>query len=386
MTAETQTTRRPDGARNVPVMAERSRAVATRLQAAAEEMLRRGVLSVAARIEIPGLDAPVAIAAGTVDSAGSAPLAGDELFAIASQSKMFTAAAVLLLARDGVISLDDRVSRYVAGVPAVDAEATIAQFLNHTSGIGNFIHALTTLPYPWPQLSYEDLMALAKLHGRQFRAGDRLDYNNTDVVVLARLCETISGAPLEKMLAARVFGPLGMRDTFVAAGAEWPRERMARGYYMPNQGYEGPPLDVSTLADYSIASAAGNIVSSLPDMLRWARCLLSAANPLGISLTDFATSVADAGTQYPNWFFPRMYGRGVECWMWGGRKFWGHRGSFFGYHSGTFAEPQSGIAFSMFLTMCTAGSFMRFIDMQAHDYMSFMAACGQAAADVAELP
>ena len=122
---------------------------------------------------------------------------------------MFTAACVLLLARDGAIKLDDAVSRYVANLPAVDPDATIAQFLNHTSGIGNFIHALTVLPYPWPRMSYEDLLALARMHGRQFRAGERLEYNNTDVIVLARLCETVAGMPLESMLRERVFGPLG---------------------------------------------------------------------------------------------------------------------------------------------------------------------------------
>jgi D-alanyl-D-alanine carboxypeptidase len=368
------------------VLAERARFAGGRLHAAAEEMLRRGMLGVAARIEIPGVAAPIVVAAGAVDSAGSGPLRGDELFAIASQSKMFTAACVLLLARDGAIKLDNPVSRYVPDVPAVDPDATIAQFLNHTSGIGNFIHALTGLPYPWPKMSYEDLLALARMHGRQFRAGERLEYNNTDVIVLARLCETVSGLPLESLLRQRVLGPLGMHDTHVAAGGEWPRERMARGYYLPSQGYEGPPLDVSTLADYSIASAAGNVVSSLGDMLRWARALLDESNPTGVSLRDFANDVVDAGTRYPNWFFPRTYGRGLECWTWGGRKFWGHRGSFFGYHSGTFVEPQSGVAIGMFLTMCTAGSFMRFIDMQAHDYMAFMATCAQAAADLAELP
>ena len=373
--------RKPGG-----VLSERASFARARLQSAAEEMLRRGILGVAARIEIPGLDAPLTIAAGSVDSSQSGPLRGDELFAIASQSKMFTAACVLLLARDGAIKLDDAVSRYVADLPAVDPDATIAQFLNHTSGIGNFIHALTALPYPWPRMSYEDLLALARMHGRQFRAGERLEYNNTDVIVLARLCETVAGMPLESMLRERVFGPLGMRDTYVAAGGEWPRDRMARGYYVPSQGYDGPPLDVSTLADYSIASAAGNIVSSLSDMLRWARALLDEGNATGLSLRDFESDVVDAGIRYPNWFFPRTYGRGAECWTWGGRKFWGHRGSFFGYHSGTFVEARSGVAFSMFLTMCTAGSFMRFIDMQAHDYMAFMAACGQAAADVAELP
>jgi CubicO group peptidase (beta-lactamase class C family) len=356
------------------------------LTAAAQELVDRAAIGVALRIELPGMAEPVCIAAGSFDAAGSAPLTGEELHSIASQSKMFTAACVLLLARDGAIALDDAVAKYVPDVPAVDADATIAQFLSHTSGIGNFIHALTVLPHPWPSLSYDDIMALAKMHGRQFRAGNRLDYNNTDVVVLARLCERVAGQGFERLLADCVLAPLGMHDTYVASGADWPRARMARGYYLPSQAYAGPPVDVATLPDYSIASAAGNIVSTLPDMLRFARGLLGKEGPLGLGLGDFATGVADAGRQYPMWFLPRTYGRGVECWNWGGRRFWGHRGSFFGYHSATFVEPASQLALSLFMTLCTAGSFMRFIEREAYDYMAFLAAAAQAAADAVELP
>lgn len=370
----------------MPHHSARTASLAARLTAAAEELIKRGALGVAAQVALPGVESPVRIAAGHFDATRSRALAGEELHSIASQSKMFTAACVLVLAKDGAIRLADPVAKYVPDVPAVDEDATIEQFLNHTSGIGNFIHALTVLPFPWPHMTYDDVMALAKMHGRQFRAGARLDYNNTDVVVLARLCERVSGQPFGKLLRERVLQPLGMRDTFVADGTDWPRERMARGYYVPSQGYEGAPLDVAMLPDYSIASAAGNIVSSLPDMLRWARSIGGAESRIGLAHTDFAASVVDAGTQYPMWFMPRTYGRGVECWSWGGRRFWGHRGSFFGYHSGTFVQRESGVAFSMFMTMCTAGSFMRFIDLQAHDYMAFMAACGQAAADVVELP
>jgi D-alanyl-D-alanine carboxypeptidase len=360
--------------------------VASRLESAARELLRRGIYAVAARLSVPALDEPIRIAVGSVDAEGSAPLTGPELFAVASQSKMFTATCVLLLARDGAISLDDPVAKYVRDVPAVDDDATVAQFLNHTSGIGNFIHAMTVLPYPWPRMSYEDLMALARMHGRQFRAGERLDYNNTDVVVLARLCERVTGTPLANLLSQRVFEPLCMRETFVAQGEDWPRARMARGYYVPSQGYEGPMIDVSTLADYSIASAAGNIVSSLADMMRFARCLLSETSAIGLGTTDFAADLAEAEAGATNWFFPRTYGRGVEAWWWAGRRFWGHRGSFFGYHSGTFVDPMSGASFSMFLTTCTAGSFLRFIDLQAHDYMAFLQSCAHAVLDVAELP
>lgn len=360
--------------------------VASRLESAARELLRRGIYAVAARLAVPALDEPIRVAVGSVDAAGSAPLTGEELFAAASQSKMLTAACVLLLVREGAISLDDPVSKYVPDVPAVDEDATIAQFLNHTSGIGNFIHAMTVLPHPWPRMSYDDLMALARMHGRQFRAGERLDYNNTDVVVLARLCERVGGSALAKLLSQRIFAPLGMRDTFVAQGDDWPRERMARGYYLPSQGHAGPMIDVSTLADYSIASAAGNVVSSLADMMRFARCLLGETSAIGLGTADFVAGAAEAGAEHASWFFPRTCGRGVEAWCWAGRRFWGHRGSFFGYHSGTFVDPQSGASFSMFLTMCTAGSFLRFIDLQAHDYMGFLEACAHAALDVAELP
>ena len=51
-------------------------------------------------------------------------------------------------------------------------------------------------------MSYDDLMALARMHGRQFRAGERLDYNNTDVVVLARLCERVGGVDAGEVLLA----------------------------------------------------------------------------------------------------------------------------------------------------------------------------------------
>lgn len=370
----------------LPVSVVRRQHVAQKLRVAAEDIVARGCIGVAARISFSDDSDDLVVATGHRDLERTSSMDGSELFAIASQSKMFTAAAILLLARSGRLQLSDRVSRYVPHVPAVDTTATIEQFLNHTSGIGNFVHALTSLPYPWPTMSYEDLMALARMHGRQFAPGERLDYNNTDVVVLGRLVELISGEPLSQFLSERIFLPLGMRDTHAAMpGAGIPRQRMAKGYYIPSRDVAGTPVDVSLLEDYSIASAAGNLVSSLADMCRWARALTAGRNAIGLSFDDFAASVADQGAQLGHWFFPHTYGRGMESWCWGGRLVWGHRGSFFGYHSGTFIEPVSKVVFSMALTMCTRGSFMSFIDIQGHDYMGFLQACCQYAADAVEL-
>lgn len=357
------------------------------LQGAANQLVLRGAIGVAVRLHFP-VSSParaLVVAAGHRDREKKVPLDGSELFSIASQSKMFTAAAVMLLVKEGRIALTDPVGRHVADVPAVDADATIEQFLNHTSGIGNFIHAITTLPHPWPTLSYEDIMAMARLHGRQFAAGARLEYNNTDVVVLARLCERLTNLPFNQLVRERILEPLGMSDTFAAVPqADIPRARMASGYYLPGQGYAGPPIDVSAQTDYSIASAAGNMISSLENMCRWMESLVSASG-IGLGIGDLVASVADVGGAGGHWFFPRTYGRGVESWCWGGRTVWGHRGSFFGYHSGTFLEPKSGLIFSMAMTMCTEGSFMRFIDIQGHDYMAFMETCCLAGVDALEL-
>lgn len=372
-----------------PITSGRLDAVRATLQAAADELVLRGAIGVAARLNFPETSAneDVLVASGHKDRERSVVLEGNELFAIASQSKMFTAAAVLLLVKDGLIKLSDPVAQYVPNVPAVDATASIEQFLNHTSGIGNFIHAITSLPYPWPTLSYEDIMAMARLHGRQFPAGSRLDYNNTDVVVLAKLCERVTGKTFDHFAQERIFRRMGLLETFIAVrDALIPRERMARGYYLPSQGYEGPPFDVSTLPDYSIASAAGNVISSLGDMCRWARGLWAGPNAIGLGLDDFVASIADSGKAQGHWFFPRTYARGVESWRWGGRLVWGHRGSFFGYHSGTFIEPQSGLVFSMAMTMCTEGHFMRFIDQLGHDYMAFMQTCCLSGVDALDMP
>jgi CubicO group peptidase (beta-lactamase class C family) len=196
----------------------------------------------------------------------------------------------------------------------------------------------------------------------------------------------VSGVPRAEFLAKSIFTPLGMSDTFIGSTGEWPRERMASGYYLPSQGYEGPPIDLAGVADLTIASAAGDIISSLPDLTRWANALLTPDNPIGLSLADFTPDCAGDGGLSGPWFFPRRYARGVEAWSWGGRTVWGHRGSFFGYHSGAFVDPVSRATVSMFFSMLTAGSFLRFLDVQAPDYMGFLQACMTMAVDAVELP
>ncbi|MFD5224406.1 serine hydrolase domain-containing protein [Microbacterium sp. NPDC058342] len=353
----------------------------------AEDLLNYDILGVAAQLVIPGIPEPITVASGPVSADGDRPLTGSELYPIGSQSKTFTAACVLLLAREGAIRLTDPISRYLPGLPIVDDSATIEQFLMHTSGIGDFVAGYLELPHPMPSFTFDELMTLARVQGKRFEAGSRYEYCNTDIVVLARMCELVTGTPFEQLLRQRIFEPLGMHDTFAAAGQPLPRERMARGYYVPENGYVGPPIDTTALKDFSVASASGNIVSSLPDMLRWTTAMQSPENPTGLSVADFVVDPIDAGSTPPHWFSQGLGDRGIEGIRWAGRTFWGHRGGFYGYLSATFFDPESGISFASFMTMTTRRGIIHIPDeTQAYNFQTFLQLCATTAMNAVESP
>lgn len=365
---------------------QRMKMLSSGLEAAMEDLVRMGGIGVAAILEIPG-GKDCRISAGHIDLEKSEPMDTGWLHVIASQTKMFTAASILLLAKESKLDLGDAVGKHLDNVPAVGEGATIAQMLNHTSGIGNCVRPLgMTLPYPWPQFSYDDLMALARTQGKRSEPGERLEYNNTDMMVLARICEVVSGMPRAEFLRRRIFEPLGMADTFVGATGEWPRERMAHGYYRPSQGWSGKAIDVSGLPDLSLAWAAGDLISTLDDMMIWSRALLSNDNDLGLTLADFAVDIAVADGPAVDWFAPRVCAYGLEGWFWAGRRVWGHRGSIFGYHSATFLEPLSGACISMFMTVETRDGLHRFSEDQGYAYMSLIQSLVEAAVFAVELP
>ncbi|MFD5224408.1 serine hydrolase domain-containing protein [Microbacterium sp. NPDC058342] len=387
-TVRTSATRRPTAeAAGAERLAARIDTMSDVLQRAAEDMLPFGVLGAAAMIDLPGAERPVVIAAGSVDRAGGRELSGAELHPIGSQSRMFAAACVLSLAREGHFMLDDRISKYIPDIPTVDDHATIDHFINHTSGIGDFAASYDLLPFPMPTFSFDELMSLTKLQGRRFVAGSKYEYSNTDIVVLARLCEVVTGEPFENVLSARVLEPLGMTDTMVAAGQVLPSDRMAHGYFLPEGAAEDDLVDTASLADFSVAAAAGNIISSLPDMLTWSRAMLSPGNAIGLSHEDFTTNPVDAHTDFPHWYTQHVSARGVEGHTWGGRTFWGHRGGFYGYLSGTLFEPESGVAVSAFLTMVTRRGIVNLPnEPQTHTFQTFLQLCARAAVDMVELP
>ncbi|MGQ0701543.1 MAG: serine hydrolase domain-containing protein [Gemmatimonadales bacterium] len=137
------------------------------------------------------------------------PAAPGMRYAIGSVSKQFTAAAILLLAEDGKLSLDDRVAGWFPSLTRA-SEITIRQLLSMTSGYQDY----------WPQdyvfpdmLRPVDALAIASRWAAKpldFDPGTRRQYSNTNYVIAGAIVERVAGVPFMEFLRGRIFTPLGM--------------------------------------------------------------------------------------------------------------------------------------------------------------------------------
>ena len=131
-------------------------------------------------------------------------------YQIASNSKQFTAMALILLRDDGKLSLDDHVSKFVQGITGGD-EITIRQLLSHTSGLQDFWpqdYMFSDMTVPTTPQHIVDKWAKKPL---DFEPGTRWQYSNTGYVVAGMIVEKVAGEPLLTFLNQRIFNPLGMR-------------------------------------------------------------------------------------------------------------------------------------------------------------------------------
>lgn len=206
----------------------------------------------------------LAAAAGTTGTEPDADLTLGTRFEIASVSKQFTAAAILLLADRGLLSVDDRVQRWVDGCPASWSSMTVSHLLSHTAGL---VH--------WTDLPRLDLTgAMAADEELRFfvdapllsAPGTRFSYSSPGYVLLAWIVERACGQPYAAFLAREIFGPLGMEATFAGNGGG--RPQLADGHRAGTRVAARLELD-------TVGMGAGDVWSTAGDLARWDRALAS---------------------------------------------------------------------------------------------------------------
>ncbi len=153
---------------------------------------------------------------GMADLEHQVPNTTASLFEAGSVSKQFTATAVLLLANDKKLSLDDDVRKYVPELPAYSKPITIRHLLNHTSGLRDWGVVAGIAGWERTTRVYTQANALdyiSRQKGLNHAPGERYLYSNSNYTLLCFIAERVSGQKLPEFTAERIFKPLGMTRT-----------------------------------------------------------------------------------------------------------------------------------------------------------------------------
>jgi D-alanyl-D-alanine carboxypeptidase len=230
-------------------------------------------------------------ASGVANLKEATAMAPSGAFRIGSITKMFTATVIIQLAEEGILSLDDPLSRWLPEVaeqlPNGDL-ITLRHLLTHTSGIFNVVEH---------EAYYADLFAAVKIdqeaeiaslacvqrdphdtlsryvYGKDalFEPGAQWHYSNTNYTLLGMVIEKATAMPLAEAYHTRIYEPLGMTSTFLDCYEEALID-VVHGY----MGFGDTMTDVTELHE-SIGWSAGGLVSTAPDLIAFARGLFGGA-------------------------------------------------------------------------------------------------------------
>lgn len=194
-----------------------------------------------------------------------APLALDSRFRLASVSKQFTAAAILRLQDEGVLSTHDPLCEWIQPCPPAWEPIRLYHLLGHSSGIPDLMARPAWGVRRVTPATIEELTTDSAQYGLQFPPGTRVRYNNAAYNLLGAVVEKASGTSFRDYLRTAFFGPLGMADT----GYDDDASDVVMGY--ANLGGGGPSPQPNH--NVSIIVGAGALYSTLDDLLVWQRAL-----------------------------------------------------------------------------------------------------------------
>jgi D-alanyl-D-alanine carboxypeptidase len=233
------------------------------------------------------------------------PVSADTVFEIGSVTKQFTAAAILLLAQEGKLSVEDPISKYLKGTPDAWANITIRNLLSHTSGLKSYTgldgFALTR------HLTQEQFIHEIVKQPMEFEPGDSWKYCNTGFNLLGYIIENVSGTNYWAFLRARILQPLGMSATTDRAPGVIITNR-ASGYEQTNH------MHINRDYDLTDVFAAGALVSTVGDLAKW-NAALDSDSPLTAASKDLMWTPVKLKNGKPTkygfgWFIEPLDGRG----------------------------------------------------------------------------
>jgi D-alanyl-D-alanine carboxypeptidase len=311
--------------------------------------LERAVEAWRERTPVPGVVAIVSgegagervLVSGTERRGGGEAISADSQFRVASITKMLVATVVMQLKEEGRLNLDDPVLAHLPRPPPVDKmleRVTVRDLLAHTSGLpdsGRSTELVDALvEHPERTWSVGAVLKIVAKSQPEFEAGSGYDYSNTNYLILGEMIEGVTGRPWHAEVRDRVLDPLGMTSSYLA-GVEEPTGRLIPGYFdLDNDGVT-ELVPSSWRALETSEGAAGALVSTAPDLMRFIEAFTAGE----LVPPDSVRQMTSAGS-----FAARHsgYGLGVELlrpdlenWV------WGHGGLVPGYRAVMWHVPAS---------------------------------------------
>src|SRR5216683_5720150 len=194
------------------------------------------------------------------------PVTPQSVFDIGSTSKQFTAASILLLEKEGKLSLNDDVRKYVPELPDYGQKVTILQLLNHTSGLRDYLTLMDLAGIHTDGLTTDEdaLQMIYRQKALNFAPGSDWLYSNTGFFLLSAIVKRVSGKTLREFAAENIFVPLEMTHTQYRDDHTSLIANRALAYDAKEKG-GGYRLDVS----YFEQTGDGAVHTSVEDLLKW---------------------------------------------------------------------------------------------------------------------
>jgi CubicO group peptidase (beta-lactamase class C family) len=273
------------------------------------------------------------------------------VFDVGSVSKQFTAMSILLLQKDGKLNIDESVRKYVPELPAYADRITLRELLSHTSGIRDHFGLLEIAgrDFDGTADTVDYLRYITRSAAPNFEPGTRYLYSNSGFVLLAQIVYRVSGMPLSRFAAERIFTPLGMRDT---------RFQDDHTLIIPNRSTAYMPRGdhwAIRMSEFDDMAGAGGLHTTVEDFQKWMRNYDSAT--VGgreiVTLMTTPTKLKNdslAGTPPESW-----YGLGIGAGTFRGLPVNAHTGVWGGYRAAFLRFPANDLAVATFCNFTTAG-------------------------------
>lgn len=245
------------------------------------------------------------------------------VFDIGSVSKQITAMAILLLAQEHKLSLDDDVRKYLPEIPDYGSTITIRHMLHHTSGLRNYDDLFDIEGIPEADLTTDrDAMELiVRQKGVNFKPGEEFLYSDTNFFLMSQIVKRITGQTLRQFAQDRIFGPLGMNSTHFHDDHTMIVPRRATGYAPHSSG--GFEMDMSNFEQLG----DGSVMTTVEDLFKWDQ---NFEHPV-VGGEDAIRQLTTPGTLNNGERIP--YGMGIFIDRYRGLNWWHHSGEWVGYRA-----------------------------------------------------